>query len=164
MRVLPVTAVFDERTFTSLEEAVDSASINTARSNMAASVTKDITGCVIDSASWNEKILVLHLSNDTFLTFALKERRVEFHAEIGFHSGAICDFESEVILSFSNTHREHLWKKGELIRSRIGKTFTKIFAGTSFVYVYIEGAPILLLSALSRDDTHEDILYWDNVH
>jgi len=94
MRVLPVTAVFDERTFTSLEEAVDSASINTARSNMAASVTKDITGCVIDSASWNEKILVLHLSNDTFLTFALKERRVEFHAEIGFHSGAICDFES----------------------------------------------------------------------
>jgi hypothetical protein len=163
MNILPVTAIFEEPTFSTIEAAVDAASTNSERAQVAEDVTKKVKGCVIESAWWSDVTLGLGLSGDIDLIFSLREGKVDVSVDIRRENqNYSCDFASESSLIFSKLERIYRWKKGQLIQSRIKKRVTKVFAGTSWIYVYVERSPILLLSILRRNDTGNDILYWDD--
>jgi hypothetical protein len=161
--ILPVTAIFEEPIFSTIEAAVAAATTNTERAQIAEDVTIKVKGCLIDSACWSDDSLGFGLSGNIDLIFSLREGKVEVGVDIRRESqNYSCDFASESSLIFPKLEGIYRWKKGQLIQSRINKRVTKVFAGTSLMFVYVERSPILLLSILRRNDTGNDILYWDD--
>jgi hypothetical protein len=161
MDVVLVRVPQDESSYHSLEEAI-TATMRGERAEKARRDTMIVEGLHILDGVWNDTMLSFSLSNQTYLTFYLHGIRVDWQVGPVLPEILVEHAKAEdVILVFEDGER-YYWSRKGLIASRINRRIRLIYAGTAWVYFYVDNCPILLLSRLINKKTNKSFLYWDN--
>lgn len=158
-----IAGSWSERTFASPEEAI---AYRSPRSNQAEQDTQGLKGTTIQDGLWTNTQFAVALSNGKVLKIGLEREKVTWSI-CGLplpNSSDAVDREPVCLELTSETHPEPLrstWDRERLLRARIGRKFQMLFAGDAFLYLYIEGEPILLFSRWIQLDHREDLLHWE---
>ena len=72
--------------------------------------------------------------------------------------------ESEYMIKFPGLSNEpsYHWARSDLLVSRIGKRFRKIFLNDQHLYIYCESMPALDITVLNDVSRNEPVLFWTN--
>ena len=160
MRMIEVTKPVGEvRRFPSVGDAT---AYRAGREPVSAARSAEVVGHRICGARWTDSELRFSLEDGIALNIFLVDDVVEWlvlRGEGGLSPAVETTAEEPVLLRFRE--EDTIWNRPLIARGRVGKRIERIFVNDLWLFLYVEGAPILLFLALGRKGGSGHLLHWD---
>jgi hypothetical protein len=160
MRTIEVTKpVGAVRRFPSVGDAI---AYRAEREPVSAARSARVVGHRICGARWTDSELRFSLEDGSDLNIFLVGDVVEWSAlRAGGRQTPEVETTAEEPVLLRFREEDSVWNRSILVRDRVGKRIEKIFVNDFWLFLYVEGAPILLFLALGRKDGSGHLLHWE---